>query len=67
MEDNYIFSIPKWVDANYPITSIYDDAHVNVLKEALPIQMDHKSKGIEREKMNPKCKSYDYEDLARLA
>ncbi len=55
------------MDANYPITSIYDDAHVNVLKEALPIQMDHKSKGIEREKMNPKCKSYDYEDLTRLA
>jgi hypothetical protein len=67
VEDNYNFSIPKWVDANYLITFIYDDAHVNVLDEALLIQIDHKSKGIEREIRNPKCKSYDFEDFTRLA
>ncbi len=29
---------------------MYDDEHVNILKEALPIQPNHRSKGIERKK-----------------
>lgn len=66
MEDNYNFSIPKWVDANYPITFIYDDAHVNVLDWTLLIQIDHKSRGIERERRNLECKSYNFEDFTRL-
>jgi hypothetical protein len=36
MEDNYDPNIPKWVDTNYPRTFVYDDAHVNVLEDALP-------------------------------
>ncbi len=36
MEDKYDPNIPKWVDANYPRTFVYDDAHVNVLEDALP-------------------------------
>ncbi len=43
VESNYGLSILKWVDANYLITYVYDDAHMNVPEEALPIQMDHKS------------------------
>jgi hypothetical protein len=43
MENNYNPNILEWVEANYPITYVYDDAHVNVPEEALPIQMDHKS------------------------
>jgi hypothetical protein len=35
MEDNYDPNIPKWANANYPITSLYG-AQVNVLEEALP-------------------------------
>jgi hypothetical protein len=66
MEDNYDPSIPKWVDANDLKTSIYNDAHVNVLKEALPFQKDHISKGIERKRWNPKSKNYNYENLTRL-
>jgi hypothetical protein len=42
VEDNYDINIPKWVDANYPITFMYDNASVDVLKEALLIQMNHK-------------------------
>ncbi len=53
MEDNYYPNIPKWGYANYPTTSMYNDAQMNVLKEGLPFQMDHKSKGIRRERMNP--------------
>jgi hypothetical protein len=29
---------------------MYDDAHVNILEEALPFQANHKSKGIEGKK-----------------
>jgi predicted Zn-ribbon and HTH transcriptional regulator len=66
MEDNYDPSILEWVNANYLRTFIYNDAHVNVLKEALPSQKDHRSKGIERKIRNPKCKKYNYEDSTRL-
>ncbi len=52
IKDNYDPSILEWVDANYPKTFVYDDAHVNVLEEALPIQMSHKSKRIGRERRN---------------
>ncbi len=41
---------------NYLKTSIYDDAQVNVLEMTLPFQTDHKSRGIEREKRNLKCR-----------
>jgi hypothetical protein len=30
---NYDRTIPKWVNTNYPRTSVYDDAQVNVLEE----------------------------------
>jgi hypothetical protein len=53
VENNYDPSIPKWVDANYPITFMYDNAQANVLKEALPIQMNHKSRRIRRQKKIP--------------
>jgi hypothetical protein len=43
MENNYDLSILEWVDVNYLITCVYDDAHANVLEEVLLIQMDHKS------------------------
>ncbi len=66
MEDNYNPSIPKWLDANYPRTFMYDDAHVNVMEEALPIQMNHKSKGIKRERWNPEYRSYNFEDSTTL-
>jgi len=39
---------------------------VNVLEEALPFQTNHKSRGIKREKKNPKRKSYDSMDSTRL-
>jgi len=48
VEDNYDPNILEWVGVNYPRTSMYDDAHVNVLEDALPFQMDHISKGIGR-------------------
>jgi hypothetical protein len=35
---------------------VYDDAQLNVLDEALPFQMDHKSRGIRQKRMNLKCK-----------
>jgi len=38
---------------------VYDDAQVNVLEEALPFQMDHRSRGIKRKRMNLKRKNYD--------
>jgi maltose-binding protein MalE len=50
VENNYDPNIPKWANVNYPITSMYDDAHVNVLEEALPFQTNHISKRIKREK-----------------
>jgi hypothetical protein len=37
VEDNYNPNILEWVDANYQITIVNDDAHVNVLEQALPI------------------------------
>ncbi len=39
---------------------------MNVLEEALPFQMDHISKGIGKERRNPKHKSYDFMDSAKL-
>jgi len=45
MEDNYDLNFPKWANANYPKTSLYD-AQVNVMEEALPFQSNHKNKGI---------------------
>jgi hypothetical protein len=50
VENNYDLNIPEWAGASYPITSMYDDAHVNVLEEALPFQTDHIGKGIGRKK-----------------
>jgi hypothetical protein len=44
---------------------VYDDAHVNVLEEALPIQTSHKSKRIGRER-TLECKKYDYDDSIKL-
>lgn len=41
---------------NYPRTFVYDDAKVNILEEALPLQMNNKSKGIEIDTRNPQCK-----------
>ncbi len=35
MEDNYDPNILEWVDVNYQIMSMYDDAHVKVFEEAL--------------------------------
>jgi hypothetical protein len=58
--DNYNPSIPKWVDMNYPKTLVYDDAQVNVLEEALPLQMNNRSKGIKRDRKNLECKTYDF-------
>jgi hypothetical protein len=42
VDDNYDPSTPKWVDMNYPRTFVYDDAHVNVLEEALPFKVNKK-------------------------
>ncbi len=67
MENNDDPNIPKWVDANYPRTYMYDDVQVNVLEEALPLQTNHKSKGIRKVRRNPKHMNYDYMDSARLA
>jgi hypothetical protein len=44
-----------------------DGAHMNVLTEELPFQMDHGSKGIGKERRNLECKSYDYVDTCKLA
>ncbi len=54
------------MDVNYLRTYVYDDAHVNVLEEALLIQMGHKSKRITRKRKNLKCKNYDYDDSTKL-
>ncbi len=67
MDNNYDPNIPKWVDANYPRNFMYDDAQVNVLEEALPIQINHRRKGIRKERRNPKLRINDYEDLTMLA
>ncbi len=40
---------------------------MNVLKEALPFETNHKSRRIGREKKNLKHKSYDSMDLIKLA
>jgi hypothetical protein len=53
VENNYNSNIPKWANVNYLRTSMYDDAHVNVLEEALPFQKNHISKRIKRGKKNP--------------
>ncbi len=66
VEDNYNPNILEWVDANYQITIVNDDAHVNVLEQALPIQMNHKIKGIEKEKKNQERRNYDYEVWLKL-
>ncbi len=54
VKNNYNPNSSEWVDANYPRMSMYNDAKVNVLEEALPFQLDHMRKGIERERRNPK-------------
>jgi hypothetical protein len=46
---------------------MYNDAKVNVLEEALQFQSDHRSKGIKRERRNPKCKGSHPMDSTRLA
>jgi hypothetical protein len=67
MEDNDDPNIPKWVDVNYPRTFMYDDAQANALEEALPLQINHKSRGIRIVRRNPKHTNYDCMDSARLA
>ncbi len=67
MDDNYNPSILEWLYENLSRNYMYDDAHVNVLEEALSILMNNLSKGLERNRRDKKCRSYDFEDLARLA
>jgi hypothetical protein len=62
MDDNYDLSIPKWVDKNYPRNLVYHDAQVNVLEEALLISTNNKSRRIEKDRKNPKRKSYNFKD-----
>ncbi len=62
VENNYDPNILYWANANYPKMFLYDDAHVNVLQEALPFLMDHQSRRIKREKKNLQCKSYNFMD-----
>jgi hypothetical protein len=45
---NYHPSILEWVDKNYPRNFVYNDAHVNVLEEALPILTNNRNKGLEK-------------------
>ncbi len=66
VENNYDPNIPKWANVNYPRTSMYDNAHLDVLEEALPFQTNHKSKGIKRERRNPERRSHDFMHLAKL-
>jgi len=40
---------------------------VNVLEEALPILTNDRSRGFEKNRRNPECRSYNYEDLTKLA
>jgi hypothetical protein len=61
VDDNYDPNIPEWVDVNYRRTFVYDDAHVNVLEEALPLNMNNRSKQIKKDRKNPKCRSYEFE------
>jgi hypothetical protein len=49
-----------------PKNILYDDAHVNVLEEALPFQTNHRSRGIKRDRRNSERRSYNFVDLARL-
>jgi hypothetical protein len=53
VDDNCNPSILEWVDLNYLRTSMYDDAQVNVLKEALPLHKNNRSKRIKKDKRNP--------------
>jgi hypothetical protein len=53
VDDHYDPSISEWVDENYLRTYVYNDAHVNVLEEALPILTNHRSKGLERDRRDP--------------
>jgi hypothetical protein len=46
--------------------SVYNDAQVNVLEEALPFQSNHKGRRIGRKNRNPKDRSYDSMDLTKL-
>ncbi len=66
MEKNYNTNNPKWVDANYPITSMNDDVQVNVLEEALPFQTNHINKRAGKKIRNPKHRSYNFMDSNRL-
>jgi hypothetical protein len=66
VDDNYDPSILEWVDENYSKTFVYDDAHVNVLEEALPISMNNRNRGLERNIRNLKCESYNYEASTML-
>ncbi len=64
VDDNYDPSIPEWLDENYPRNFGYDDAHVNVLEEALPILTNNRNK---RNRRASECRSYNYEDSTTLA
>jgi hypothetical protein len=57
---NYHPSILEWVDKNYPRNFVYNDAHVNVLEEALPILTNNRNKGLEKNRRDLECKSYNY-------
>jgi ribosomal protein S8E len=46
VDDNYNFSIPRWVDENYPRNYVY--AQVNVLEKALIISTNNKSRRIKK-------------------
>ncbi len=60
-------NILKWAYANYPRTPMYDYAQANVLEDALSLQTNHKSKGIQKVRRNPKHMNYNYMDSTRLA
>lgn len=59
LKDNYNPNILEWANVNYPRTFVYDNAQVNVLEEALPIQIDCKSRRIERERRDLERTNYD--------
>jgi hypothetical protein len=39
---------------------------VNILEETLPFRLNDKSRGLERERKNPKHRNYDHVDSTRL-
>jgi len=64
MENNYDPNIPKWANANYPRTSLYD-AQVNVMEKAYHFNQTIRTKE-SKGKKNLECKCYDYVDSVRF-